>query len=156
MIELRSPSAGDVEQVAAIYIDSWNEGFGHLLGLRDHSQERIDRWRDDLASAETTWTIAEHDGHVAGFVGIGPSRDPIDPALGELETIAVAPRCWRQGVGTALMMRGLELLKARWSSAILWTPANYERGHSFYKATGWQELGKVRASGTEVAFGRHL
>lgn len=156
MIEFRPPSEADAERVAAIYIDSWNEGFGHLLGLRSHSQERVERWRNDLASDETTWTIAELDGRIAGFVGTGPSRDPIDPMLGELETIAVAPEYWRQGLGIALMMRAVGTLQIRWSAAILWTPANYKAGHSFYRATGWRELDQARACETEVAFTRSL
>ena len=156
MVELRPAQDGDAEIVAAIYIASWNQGFGHLLGMRHHTAERIDRWRADLAGPTTEWTAAEVEGSVVGFIGIGPSRDPVDPTLGELDTIAVDPSCWRQGVGRALMVRGLEQLGARWDRAILWTPANYPRGHRFYEAMGWQQLDKTRHSGTEVAFGRHL
>ena len=36
-----------------------------------------------------------------GFAGIGPSRDPDDPRLGELDTIAVAPRAWFNSNGLA-------------------------------------------------------
>jgi ribosomal protein S18 acetylase RimI-like enzyme len=156
MVDLRPARDNDTEVVAAIYIDSWNQGFGHLLGMRQHSNEQVDRWRADLASPTTDWTVAEVEGRVMGFIGIGPSRDPVDPTLGELETIAVDPGCWRQGIGRALMAHGLEQLGARWSRAILWTPANYPRGHSFYEATGWQQLDTTRYSGTEVAFGRQL
>ncbi len=156
MIELRPPTTGDVDAIATIYVDSWNQGFGHLLGIRDLTEDRIERWRVDLTSPTTEWTIAELDGAVAGFIGVGPSRDPVDPKLGELETIAVAPAHWRRGVGSALMASGLQQLGARWSRAILWTPANYDRGHAFYTAMGWHELDQTRASGTEVAFGRLL
>ncbi len=156
MIELRPPTPDDVDTVATVYVDSWNQGFGHLLGFRDLTQDRIDRWRLDLAGQTTEWTIGELDGEVVGFVGVGPSRDPVDPELGELHTIAVAPAHWRRGVGSALMARGLEQLGARWSQAVVWTPADYHRGHAFYRATGWSELDMTRASGTEVAFGRAL
>jgi len=49
MVDLRPASDDDSEVVAAVYIESWNQGFGHLLGIRQHNIERIDRWRADLA-----------------------------------------------------------------------------------------------------------
>ena len=69
-----------------------------------------------------------------------PATLPGRSALGELDTIAVDPSCWRQGVGRVLMVRGLVQLGARWDRAILWTPANYPRGNGFFKAMGWQQL----------------
>jgi N-acetylglutamate synthase-like GNAT family acetyltransferase len=91
MVELRDAVADDAPGVARIYIDSWNQGFGHLMGVRELTPERVARWRDDLMSPTAEWTVAELDGQVVGFVGVGPSRDPIDPTLGELNTIAVDP-----------------------------------------------------------------
>ena len=54
------------------------------------------------------------------------------------------------------MNHALESLRVRekYSTAILWTVVDYERGHAFYRATGWKPLGKSRAEGTEVAFGQ--
>lgn len=81
--------------------------------------------------------MAEREGSGIGFVGIGPSRDPIDPKLGELDTIAVDPACWRMGVGQKLMSVALTYLRADgYREAILWTLAGYERGQTFYEATG--------------------
>jgi GNAT superfamily N-acetyltransferase len=136
-----------------IYIDSWNQGFGYLLGRRNLTAERVDRMRIDIAQGSGDWSVAEVDGHVVGFISVGPSRDPIADDLGELESIAVDPPHWRQGIGRALMELALGQLALRWPRAILWTPAGYDRGHSFYLATGWRPLGISRADGTEVAFG---
>ena len=156
MIQLRAATTTDADDVAAIYIESWNKGFGHLLGYREHTVERTDRWHSDLVNRENEWTVAVVDGRLSGFVGVGPSRDPVDSELGELLTIAVDPGAWRRGVGAALIDHGVAQLRATRSSAILWTPAGYERGHGFYRAMGWRELGRSRAAGTEVAFGRPL
>ncbi|MEM8904809.1 MAG: GNAT family N-acetyltransferase [Actinomycetota bacterium] len=156
VVDLRTAQAGDAEAVAAIYIDSWNRGFGHLLGMRQHATEQVHRWRSTLADPITTWTVAEDRGHVVGFIGIGASRDPVDPVLGEVDTIAVDPCCWRRGVGRALMHRGLEQLHASWRRGILWTPADYPSGHRFYEAMGWRRLNTTRNSGAHVAFGHQL
>ena len=137
-----------------IYIESWNEGFGHLLGRRDLTAERADRMRIDITQGSADWSVAEVDGQVVGFVSVGPSRDPIADDLGELDSVAVDPPYWRQGIGRALMALALDQLALRWPRAILWTPAGYDRGHSFYLATGSRPLGISRADETEVAFGR--
>ena len=156
MIELRKPTDSDVDALARIYIDSWNRGFGDLMGYRTHSRERRDRWRKDIHDPAVTWTVAEMDGAVVGFCGVGPSRDPVDPALGELQTIAVDPPSWRRGVGRVLMEDALSFLRLAYDSAILWTVTGYQRGHAFYGAMGWTPLGWLRADGTETAFEHRL
>lgn len=153
---MRPASPADAQTLAQIYIDSWNEGFGHLMGFREMSAELTERWARDLASGAVEWVVAEADDAIVGFVGVGPSRDPVQPDLGEVDTIAVDPRWWRRGVGRALMDEALERLRRRFKSAIVWTVADYERGHAFYMATGWTFLQKSRAGGTEVAFGHSL
>lgn len=102
------------------------------------------------------WTVAEMDGDVVGFSGVGPSRDPVDPSLGELQTIAVDPQSWRRGVGRALMDDAIGRLRLAYDSAILWTVTGYQRGHAFYGAMGWTPLGWSRADGTETAFEHRL
>lgn len=154
MIELRSAVASDAPEVARIYVDSWNEGFGHLMGTRSLTADLVERWTTDLKNPKVEWVVAEIDGEVVGFVGVGPSRDPLDPSLGEVDTIAVDPRRWRQGIGRALMEDALRQLRERFQAAILWTPSDYDRGHRFYRAMGWRPDDRSRSEGSEVAF-RH-
>ena len=156
MIELRPPTTADVDDIARIYIDSWNDGYGHLLGVREHSAERRDRWAADLSDASVTWTVAELDGVVAGFCGVGASRDPVRAGLGELQTIAVDSPFWRRGVGSALMATALDQLRSDFESAVLWTPSGYDRGHAFYGATGWSALGRTRDDARQTAFAHDL
>ncbi len=156
MLTLRPVAADDTDDVARIYIDSWNDGYGHLLGVREHTTERRDRWAVDLQDANVTWTVAELDGTIAGFCGIGASRDPVEAGLGELQTIAVDSPFWRRGVGSALMEVALGQLRREFDSAVLWTPSGYDRGHAFYRATGWTALGWLRDEGRQTAFAHDL
>jgi ribosomal protein S18 acetylase RimI-like enzyme len=154
---VRRASPADARLVAEVYVASWNEGFAGLMPPRVADREQVDRWERDLDDGPVRWWLAQ-DGHrVLGFVGTGPSRDPIDADLGELDTIAVAPSAWRRGVGRCLMRAALDdLLEAHHREGILWTLAEYGQGRKFYEATGWRAYGEVRDAGRQIAFRRSL
>jgi GNAT superfamily N-acetyltransferase len=154
VLTIRSATSEDAYRVTQIYVDSWNDGFGDLMPTAVLDDARVGRWAGELA--EPRWWVAEVDGVIAGFTSIGPSRDPIDPNLGELDTIAVDPAYWRRGVGTALMHKALEELAAAYPEAILWTLANYPQGQRFYENTGWTLTNITRANATQVSYRRHF
>ncbi|WUJ75111.1 GNAT family N-acetyltransferase [Kribbella soli] len=154
MLTIRSATRADAPRVVQIYVDSWNDGFGDLMPPIEVSDARIARWTETLADGN--WWVAELDDTIAGLVGIGPSRDPIDPALGELDTIAVDPAHWRQGVGKSLMHKALQALEATYPEAILWTLANYPQGQTFYESTGWTLDGNTRDNGHQVSYRRRF
>ena len=157
---IRSATVDDAEAVTRIYIESWNAGFGELLSQanRTVTPELTERWRRDLAQpAPHRWWVAERAGRIVGFIGIGPSRDPVDAQLGEIDTIAVDPRHWRAGIGKALMSLAVRHLAADgYREAILWTVEGYTRGIGFYQAMGWRRDGGVRDGGRQVRFRREL
>ena len=90
-VHLRKATRADAEGVARVYVESWNDGFADLVPPRVLNLEQIARWSRDLEGGPVRWCLAESAGSVVGFAGTGPSRDAIDPDLGELDTIAVAP-----------------------------------------------------------------
>jgi GNAT superfamily N-acetyltransferase len=140
-----------------IYVDSWNEGFGELMPHQVVDDGRIGRWTTELTDGRTRWWVADYHGSTVGLVGIGPSRDPVEPGLGELDTIAVDPAYWRKGIGTALMHAAQDaLIEAGYAEAILWTLAGYDQGQGFYQAMGWTRDGGTRDDGHQVSFRRTL
>ena len=157
---IRPATQADTEVIVRMYIDSWNAGYGSLLSRADRTvtAEMTERWRRDLGRGlPYRWWVAEREGSIVGFVGIGPSRDPADPRLGEVDTIAVDPPHWRTGVGRALMSIAVRhLVSDGYDDAILWTVEHYERGQSFYEAMGWRRDGGVRDGGLQVRFRRGL
>ncbi|HEX4473122.1 MAG TPA: GNAT family N-acetyltransferase [Nocardioides sp.] len=151
---LRDAVADDAEAVARIYVESWNAGFAGHLPSRALTAGQVRRWERDLAGA-VSWRVALESGVPIGFAGTGVNRDPVEPLLGELDTIAVSPEWWRRGVGRALMLDALESMRAAgFRSALLWTLAEYPRGERFYRRHGWSLGGMVRDSGRQVAY-RH-
>jgi len=153
---IRVAHASDAGSIVRIYVESWNQGFGGLMPTRQLTPELVARWEHDLAAPlPQHWWAAEIDTVIAGFAGIGPSRDPIDPALGELDTIAVAPACWRQGIGRVLLDLALSYFRADgYRQAVLWTLAHYQQGQCFYEAAGWKPDGGTRDAGRQVRY-RH-
>lgn len=153
-VQIRAATAKDAPRVVEIYVDSWNAGFTGLMPPIVADDARTQRWTTELAGGPTTWFVAEADGLLAGLVGIGPSRDPVDPQLGELDTIVVDPAHWRTGLGTTLMHTALEALATAYPQAILWTLANYPQAQRFYESTGWYPNGTTRDNGHQVMY-RH-
>ena len=101
--------------------------------------------------------MAEREGTIIGFVGIGPCRDPVEHGLGELDTIAVSPSAWHIGIGKELMAVALKGLRdAGYRTATLWTLTNYPLGESFYRATGWCLNETTRDGGNQVRYDHDL
>jgi GNAT superfamily N-acetyltransferase len=72
--------------------------------------------------------------------------------VGEIYRLFVAPERWAEGVGQALMARGLEELRASGlPEALLWVHAGNGRARRFYEAGGWRLDG---AEKKEEPFGR--
>lgn len=156
-LHLRRASPADAEGIAQVYVAAWNEGFAHLMPPRLLDSEQVARWSRELDAGRGQWWLADSGRSIVGVVVTGPSRDPVDPVLGELDTIAVAPAAWRQGVGRSLMSCALDdLCAAGYRDGILWTLADYARGQRFYESTGWRASGEARDSGRQVAFRRSL
>ena len=157
-VRIRDADVGDAMDIVRIYVDSWNTGFGTRMRAIEPDSNRIERWRLDLSDATPTkWWVAELDGVVVGFVGVGPCRDPIEPDLGELDTIAVSPSVWHMGVGKELMIKALEgLREAGYRSAALWTLSNYPLGELFHVAAGWRLNGASRDGGNQVRYDHDL
>ena len=155
---IRSASGVDAETVARIYVDSWNASFGELLSRTDRSvtPELLGRWRRALARPvpHRSW-VAEWSGSIIGCAEIGPSRDPVDPSIGELYSICVDEPHWRTGVGSALVaVAHRHLVQDRYRTAILWTVAGYRQGIAFYEAMGWRRDGGIRDQGRQIRFRR--
>jgi GNAT superfamily N-acetyltransferase len=156
-VAIRGAVAGDARRVVEVYVESWNVGFVGLMPPIALDDGRVERWAGELSGGPARWWVAEYGGVIVGLVGIGPSRDPVDPGLGELDTIAVDPAHWRTGVGRALMRTAIEgLTDDGYPEAILWTLAKYAQGQRFYESTGWHADGNTRDDGRQVSFRRSL
>jgi GNAT superfamily N-acetyltransferase len=108
-----------------------------------------------FADPAVSQLVAEDDGGLVGFTTCGANRDEdVSPGVGEVRTLFVVPRCWRGGVGRALLAAGLDDLRGLgYSEATVWSFADNARANSFYEANGFERDGAER---TEEAWAHIL
>jgi RimJ/RimL family protein N-acetyltransferase len=132
---IRPGALEDAEATARIHVDSWAAAYT-LRGPSFH--QRLDLHRRVPPSF-----VAEVDGRIAGFVGVGPSRDP--DADGELYVIYVDPAHWGAGVGRELIRAGeARIRELGHRRVVLWVLDDNPRARRFYEAAGWQLDGEQR------------
>jgi GNAT superfamily N-acetyltransferase len=145
--------------VAAIYVASSNDRFSGFFPRRELTSELVARWAVELMAAPPFhwWVAEDSESEIAGFAGIGVSRDPVDPSLGELDTIAVRPTQWRCGIGRSLMSVAVGQLGADgYDAAVLWTINGLVATEAFYRSMGWRAEGVTRDHGRQVRYRLNL
>ena len=139
---IRPGTADDAAGVARVQVETWQTAYAHALPAEQleklslkEAVERHRRWPPEF--------VAEHDGEILGFVGVGKSRDP--DTDGELFAIYVHPNHWGTGVGRRLIQAGEEeLRKLGHEHAILWVLDDNPRARRFYELAGWSPDGAAR------------
>jgi RimJ/RimL family protein N-acetyltransferase len=132
---IRPGTPDDAEATARIHVESWAAAYT----LRGPSFER--RIEDHRRFPPAY--VAEVDGQIAGFVGVGRSRDP--DADGELYVIYVDPTHWGKGIGGELIRAGEERMRELgFREVVLWVLDDNPRARRFYEAAGWRADGQRR------------
>lgn len=155
----------DAARIAEIHISTWQVAYrgqlpdAFLDGLSQTLDRRREWWRGEIATPRSpshqVW-VAEVDGEVAGFIGIGPANDrDVGPSVGEVYAIYVEPRFWDRGIGRALFAKAVAELRAQgFRAAVLWVLGTNERARRFYAIAGWRTDGgfktETRPGGVEL------
>ncbi len=152
---IRSASAADAAQIAAVMRDSWFAAYDGIIasaiidratapdgGARIRQSFRIRPWQRMIAAVE--------DG-IVGYASFGPERDvlgmpwphPLTPEgsdgqVAELYALYVHPAWWSTGTGRALMERVLAKVRAAGYACItLWVLEANARARRFYQRAGF-------------------
>ncbi|GAA4974656.1 GNAT family N-acetyltransferase [Actinoplanes utahensis] len=152
---VRQAVVADVSSIAEICSTAYRDAYRELLppGYIDRSvvafydAERVAR---DVAAAPPDWfgyQVVEEGGRVLGAAGGGMSG----PATGELSLIYLAAAARGRGLGTLLLDRVTEQIRAAggtemWVSVFL----GDQRGIGFYRARGFEPVDTVRAALSRV------
>lgn len=164
MTTVRPATTSDADAIGRVHADTWRAAYGSALPEAAFDVEARQRfWREALGREwpASAVFVAEVDGVVVGFAGVGASRE--EESVGELFTIYVEPGRWGTGAGRALIERAEESLAGSgFDEALLWVLEGNERAERFYRAAGWTHDGgrKVEefqgAKLTEVRYRKKL
>ena len=109
-------------------------------------------WANGLAGDSAAAFVAVVDGTVRGFVdvrwGAENTKSFVGPDEADVKAIYVHPDWWGDGVGTALLERGLDALPDRVERVRLEAFADNDVGARFYEARGFEQ---VETGETEIA-----
>jgi GNAT superfamily N-acetyltransferase len=139
---IRPGTAADAEGVARVQVETWQAAYAHALPSDQLEAMSIEEASQRHRRRPPEF-VAERDGEIVGFVGVGASRDP--GTDGELFAIYVHPEHWGSGVGRALIEAGEdELRRLGHKEAVLWVLDDNPRARRFYEIAGWSADGAAR------------
>jgi GNAT superfamily N-acetyltransferase len=151
VIDVRSADDGDVETMAATYVNAARASWAHIVGESslETLQPPVDRLRAELASTDPRRQVlvAEREGQVIGFAVVRASRDGDADGVqtGELDQFYSDPAVWGQGVGRKLMAAAIETLReSGFTEATLWVAEENHRPRRIYEVAGWTLDGVTR------------
>lgn len=154
-LRVRAANPADARAAAEIYVVSSNAAFADFQPPMELNEQRAAQWETDLARRDCHWWLAEIADEPVGLAGVGPSRDPVEAGVGELDTIAVIPEYWRRGIGRALMAVANEQLdRDGFDRAVLWTWVGYPAAAAFYPKVGWRLTARRRDRGRQICYER--
>jgi ribosomal protein S18 acetylase RimI-like enzyme len=151
-LQIRLAQVDDAPGIATVHVKTWQHSYRGQIPddfLDNMSLERrTDRWREMLATsaAHERVLVAEMDGKIVGFCGVGHSRDAdADEMVGELYAIYIDAQTMNHGVGSALLKIGqVYLVEQGYGRATLWVLESNIRARRFYERNGWAADGTTR------------
>ncbi len=158
---IRAAEESDAAGIAHVHLQSWRTTYAgvvpddYLAAL--NVSERTGQWQEWLARGFEVY-LAEVDGKVAGFIGGGALREPMQAYDAELYAIYLLHPAQKQGVGRALLGKLAASLSGQgFKSMIAWV-LEKNPSREFYPKTGAQlvtskEIVIGGASLVEVAYG---
>jgi RimJ/RimL family protein N-acetyltransferase len=170
-VTIRPARADDAAGMALVHVTAWQEAYRGLLPADYLTSLTVpgaeQRWLAILSAdrGHSRFLVAQHDtGSIVAIASVGVARERDLPAgVGELQMINVDPRWWAVGVGTALLARAEDELRAMaCTGAYLWVLEGNGRAERFYRRCGWQETDirrndrRIAGSPREIRYVRRL
>ncbi len=159
-MEIRRPRDDtDVAGVIEAHGLAWREAYDDILPDEvleaktvDPTAEEVRNWAERLSPDHGAVFVAVDVGAVLGFVDVRWGSENTKPFVGASEAgikaIYVHPDRWGEGIGTALLDRGLDALPPETEAVRLDAFADNELGARFYESRGFE---RTDARAVEIA-----
>ena len=148
---IRSALVSDAKGIAEVHVYTWQSAYLGLIPdsfLRDLSVgQKTTNWIRNLETplSKTHTFVAEINGEIVGFIGVGAGRETDISSQGEVFAIYVHPDIQGRGIGTALMQSGLQdLIVQGFASATLWVLGRNLNTRNWYISHGWKTSGRSK------------
>lgn len=148
VLAFRAATAEDAEDIEAVRLAGWQRAYRGIVAdaYLDAMTGNAERRRRQLLDPATGRAdlVAVDDGHLVGWIAIGPSRDADANAGadGEVYACYVRPARWRQGIGGELLRQGIaRLLAAGYRDITLWVLAANDGARRCYERAGFRPDG---------------
>lgn len=142
-MNIRQATIADAEQIGRLHVETWQTSYRGVMpdGYLDAMsvEHKTKQWAEELAKPKEKLTtlVAESEGAIVGVVSVEPADE--DPSAGELDALYIHPKYQRQGLGKALLEKGLSALKEQgFTKAILWALKANANAIAFYESQGWK------------------
>ena len=136
-MNIRRMEPCDADEVARLYVKSWQAGYKGLLPQYYLDLLSPDRWKDKFAGLPGSFVLTEG-GVIAGHSCARPAADERMPGWGEVHTLYVLPEYWGKGFGTALLDNSVKWLEQQGFDRIyLWALDTNARARRLYEKYGF-------------------
>jgi GNAT superfamily N-acetyltransferase len=139
MVLVRAAKEQDASAIAQVHVHSWPTTYVGIVPddylATPNEAERVLLWRNWLTRDIQVY-VAELDGEVVGFVSGGQIREPLQGYDAELFAIYLLDRAQGRGLGTALLRKLAESLRAKgFKGMTVWVLERNPAIH-FYEKSG--------------------
>lgn len=148
--EVRLATQADIQQLAELQVEAWNEAYRGLMPdaflAQQDPRQRAQQWSSSLGNASWFLLVAVSGARVFGFCALSPSRDPDpQPGTGEIAALYVHPLAWRKGYGKGLMRAAFKLAsKQGYARLTLWVLDTNRLARDFYESQGFRLDGHTK------------
>lgn len=146
-IRIRTASAADAENVAAIHDASWMEAYRGIIPgpqLEAMVQRRGAPWWANAIARGSRIAVLDFDGSPIGYASYGRNRAASLPYRGEIFELYLMPEFQGLGFGSRLFTAARrELVNHGLTSVVVWSLGENERAVRFYERLGGLLVGRA-------------
>ena len=158
------PALADVEEIARVHVQCWQESYADLLPAEFLKNLSIDakivQWRQTVSDPQIFILVARDGGRIAGFVSCGPAREGAGKGVdGEILAIYILKAYHGRRIGRSLIAAAARFwLSKGGRNLIVLSMAGNNQASAFYEALGGVQVyeGSFEIAGTRIADRGHL
>jgi ribosomal protein S18 acetylase RimI-like enzyme len=163
-IAFDEPTLADVEEIARVHVQCWQESYASLLPdefLRNLSVDaKIEQWRQTVSDPRAFKLVARDAGRIVGFISCGAARDgATKEADGEIFAIYILKAYHGRRIGRAFIAAAARFwLSTGGRNLIVLSMTGNSQAAAFYEALGGAQVyeGSFEIAGISMVDKGHL